>query len=111
VETKDEKTVSNDSRKAPETPENAAKTDGNGAPFIFSLPLNHDAVLTALAEERQMIIAERDYLEMENDRLYLVIASLEKSLFRFIQKGAQLDAANELLSRTRYACVVCNLED
>jgi hypothetical protein len=102
MKTQDEKHVSTDGKTTPETPENAAKTDGNG----FALPLNHDAILTALAEERQELIGERDYLEMENDRLYLVIASLEQSLFRLIQKSAQLDAANELLSRTRYACIV-----
>ncbi len=106
METQDEKTVSTDAKTTPETPENAAKTNGNGAGFVFTLPLNHDAVLTALAEERQELIGERDYLEMENDRLYLVIASLKQSLFRLIQKSAQLDAANELLSRTRYACIV-----
>lgn len=108
---KDEKTVLTDAKETPETPRKRPESTESGAPFIFTLPLNHDEVLTALAEERQMLIAERDFLEMENDRLYLVIASLEKSLYRFIQKGARLDAANELLSRTRYACLVQTEED
>ena len=109
METKDEKTVSIDGKTTAETPENAAKTDGNGARFVFTLPLNHDAILTALAEERQELICERDFLEMENERLNHIIASHEKTIFDFIQKGARLDAANELLRRTRYACLVEDL--
>lgn len=97
METQDEKTVLPDGQTTPETPENAAKTDGNGVRFVFTLPLNHEPILTEMMKLREEDKQHIDFLERENMRLNYVIRSQERTISKLVGKRAELYAANRIL--------------
>ena len=97
METKDEKRSSPDGKTTLKTPLNGAKTDGNGARYPFTLPLNYEPILVEMMKVREEDKQYIDYLERDVTRLNHIINHNERTISKLVGKRAQLYAANKIL--------------